>query len=70
VPARTLATLVGQAGQQPRHPLALEAAFERPDRVGVRPRFLRPLGRGPRRKEDQRANQLIAPLHLIDKTQL
>src|SRR5262249_11952737 len=40
VPAGTWVPLRGMAGEESGHALALEAAFECPDGVGMRPRFL------------------------------
>jgi hypothetical protein len=58
------------AREEPQHPLLAEASMERPDRFRMRSRFLGSLRRGPIGKEHQRANDLVAPLSLIDQAQL
>ena len=47
---------------QAKHPLLTEAPVERPDGLGMRGGFVGPLGGGAIGKQDQRTNDLIAPL--------
>jgi hypothetical protein len=51
------------------HALLAESAPPRADGIGVRLRFVCALGGSPIAKEHKRANDLIAPLHGIDKAQ-
>jgi hypothetical protein len=64
-----LAAQAAAARQEPRHALLAEPAPQRADSIGVRLRFVRALSGGPIAKEHKRANDLIAPLHGIDKAQ-
>ena len=57
------------AGQEAQHPLLTEAPVERPDGLGMRGGFVGPLGGGAIGKQDQRTNDLIAPLELIAQPQ-
>jgi hypothetical protein len=56
--------------EQPEHPLFMEAARELPHRFDVGLGFLRALFGGTIGNEDQRSDQLIAPLQPVDKVQL
>jgi hypothetical protein len=51
------------------HALLPETAPQRADGIGMRLRFVRTLCGGPITKEHERANDLITPLHEIDKPQ-
>ena len=57
------------AGQEAQHPLLTEAPVERPDGLGMRGGFVGALGGRAIGKQDQRANDLIAPLELISQPQ-
>ena len=57
-------------GEESRHALLPETAPEGADRVGVGVGFLRPLLGRPIGKQHQGADQLVAPLGLIDEAQL
>src|SRR4029453_10708917 len=52
------------AGQEAQPPLLAEAPVERPDSLGMRGGFVGALGGRAIGKQDQRANDLIAPLEL------
>jgi hypothetical protein len=56
--------------EESRHALLPEAALEGAHRIGVRLRFLGPLGRGAIGEQHEGPSDLVAPLYLIDKPQL